>query len=422
MAIYDRASGKEYVKHQLEDVGVKNKQYDTDLDGKVDQIVLHTTDLEYKTEDVPLVYLEILGKTNIVQVSTYGRALVTKDSFADKGITHWQGYGNGKIYTIGRHVDWDMTYISRINPDKSAADHEIVKIDNNTFYTIASEAVDLNMGHLIHFQITGSTLKSNRDGLSFGVGGVTISATDTRFASGKWGASYGGVNSPSASNVASARLYAPATPLPKSKAIIELEIGDNGEPNLKQELVEVDETQVPIEVWEVIKNNPRGANNLPLVDKAAVTWGAFDHTLDHTTMLVIVTSGNPYTGEDAIQRQIEYARSKGLTLMSPPKDYSEAVEQYNHLKHNFPEWLAGKDNYAYQTIGHEDLEPLAVVDFYYGELVEHKTHYNQLKNIPDWEMERTLNMWKERLERITVLVAERDKHLKKLMEVKKKGW
>jgi len=38
MPIYDRASGKEYVEHRLETIGAKNKQYDADLDGVIDNI------------------------------------------------------------------------------------------------------------------------------------------------------------------------------------------------------------------------------------------------------------------------------------------------------------------------------------------------------------------------------------------------
>jgi len=42
MPIYDRASGKEYVAHILEDTGVRNKKYDTDLDGLIDELASHT--------------------------------------------------------------------------------------------------------------------------------------------------------------------------------------------------------------------------------------------------------------------------------------------------------------------------------------------------------------------------------------------
>ncbi|RLI07543.1 hypothetical protein DRO42_07930 [Candidatus Bathyarchaeota archaeon] len=93
------------------------------------------------------------------------------------------------------------------------------------------------------------------------------------------------------------------------------------------------------------------------------------------------------------------------------------------LKKDFPEWLAGKDNYAYQTLGHADIEPLAVADFYYGEVIDHKTHYDQIKKVPDWEMERTLRRWKDGLDKVTAVTSEqKEHHQKKLEEILKRGW
>jgi hypothetical protein len=44
------------------------------------------------------------------------------------------------------------------------------------------------------------------------------------------------------------------------------------------------------------------------------------------------------------------------------------------------------------------------------------------KNVPDWEMRRILQMWKERLKRAEVMKTEAEKHMRKLEEVEKKGW
>ena len=111
-----------------------------------------------------------------------------------------------------------------------------------------------------------------------------------------------------------------------------------------------------------------------------------------------------------------------MRALAPPKDFSEAVEQYSKLEKDFPHWLAGKDNYAYQALGWEELELFAVVDFYYGELIEHKTHYDQLKRVPDLELGRDLKMWLGKLESVTVLTEERNKHVDKLRKVLKLGW
>jgi D-mannonate dehydratase len=92
------------------------------------------------------------------------------------------------------------------------------------------------------------------------------------------------------------------------------------------------------------------------------------------------------------------------------------------LKRDYPHWLAGKDNYAYQTLGWEELDIFQNVDFYFGELVEHKTHYQQLKNVPEWELWRRLEELERRLEKVEVLTEERDKHLEKLRILKRLGW
>ena len=57
-----------------------------------------------------------------------------------------------------------------------------------------------------------------------------------------------------------------------------------------------------------------------------------------------------------------------------------------------------------------------------GELLEHKTHYNQLKRVDPKEVESRLLELKARLERMAVLHEERDKHLRKLEELLRRGW
>lgn len=137
-------------------------------------------------------------------------------------------------------------------------------------------------------------------------------------------------------------------------------------------------------------------------------------------MLITITGDNPYK-QGAILKQIEYAKSKNLKALRPPTDYREAIEQYRKLKVDFPHWVAGKDNYAYQTLGHEIFELFQVADTYHGNIVE-GYNPNAYKKVPDWEMRKTLSMWKERLKRVSTLVEEKDKHMKKLEKVEKLGW
>jgi hypothetical protein len=92
------------------------------------------------------------------------------------------------------------------------------------------------------------------------------------------------------------------------------------------------------------------------------------------------------------------------------------------LKGDFKHWLAGKDNFAYQVLGWEVLDWFQNADFYYGELVEHKTHYDQLKKVPDWELRNRLSELTDKLQKVTTLADERDKHLSKLNEIIKRGW
>jgi len=45
-----------------------------------------------------------------------------------------------------------------------------------------------------------------------------------------------------------------------------------------------------------------------------------------------------------------------------PRDYMEAVSLYNQLRRDHPHWLAGKDNFAYQVLGWEELDWLQNID------------------------------------------------------------
>jgi len=406
-----------WIQTVLEKWGAKNKAYDSDVDGVFDTGAIPNLDaskitsgvldlariptiprtkLEYPTEDVALIYLLCIGKAGYVNhnndTSRWG--LYTVDSFADKAIESIQIEDN-HITCAGRRSAIDTMYMAYINTANSTADFILRKIVSGSGANIASESVDLSHPrYRIKLSISGSTLKGFREDMTT----AKISATDTDIASGLWGG--GDTGTAIHTNPIELYLRPVATPLPPAKAIIEVEITENGT-NLAQ----------------LLDKHPE----LGDIDKYAVTWGAFDHKPEHNTMLITITSGNPYTGDKAIQEQIERAKSKNLKVLKPPRDYKEAVEQYRQLKQEFTEWIAGKDNYAYQTLGHEDFESFQVADTYCGNIVD-GIKPNTYKNVPDWEMRKTLQMWKERLKRATIVKEEAEKHLKKIEEVEKKGW
>jgi hypothetical protein len=157
------------------------------------------------------------------------------------------------------------------------------------------------------------------------------------------------------------------------------------------------------------------------VDLNSVTWGAYEFNPSSPTNIIIVTADNPYQ-QGAIERHMEQARNKNMKALRPPTNYQEAEEQFKQLKAEHRDWIVGKDNYAYHTLGWEELELLQNTDFYHGELLEHRTHYNQLKQVADPVIWRRLEELEGKLEKMKVLAEERDRHLAKLREIKRLGW
>jgi len=399
--------------------------------------------MEYPTEDVSFAYLAGINKLKGCGYTgvTYSQLMcyLTLDSFTDKAIRNWGvplRYSYGICYL--RYQDSSASYFNALRPASSTSDHVIMKSGTE----LASEAVDISERRLydVVFSVSGSTLKSSRNGGQ----DFQISATDTEFSSGYMGAGGNTVCSDYAEPWAGlgALLLAPASSLPQARAVVETEVTGSGtfddpfRPNMVRKLKEISQlSKLPeflyreIKKYELLKTKGFTDEEIKLllgniqthVDLASVAYGTFDHKPEHSTMLITIMDGNQYSGEKAIQEQIEHAKSKNLRVLKPPRDYKEAVEQYRQLKRDFPEWIAGKDNYAYQTLGHEDLEKFQVADTYYGNIVD-GIKPDAYKRVPEWEMRRTLQMWKERLKKVTILKEEAEKHLKKLEEVEKKGW
>jgi len=408
--------------------------------------------LEYPTVDVNFAYLALINKVVYGSGNVYGYTVLTRDSFTDK--TVWAGVQvNAYPSVIGRYQDRNNSYSSTYNPSASTSDHALHKCSAGTYTTLATEAIDIDTsGRGLAIVCSGSVIKSLRyeistylDPLALPTPNATISATDTSFASGLYGFRplcqtypHGGCDS------ASAWLKAPLSPLPPALGVLEVNLEGSGKPEdpyrplSSRNLAEItsltglpDFLYAEAKKYSILKAKGFTDDEIKAVfgyipqhqvDLDSVTLGVFElHPDKAPTAIVTITADNPYKS-GAILRQIDFAKGKNLRVFSPPRDYREAVELYNQLERDYNHWIAGKDNFAYQTLGHEIFDWMQNVDFYYGELLEHKTHYNQLKQVSDREMTGRLNELIDKLSRETALVNERDKHIDKAKEILKKGW
>jgi len=395
--------------------------------------------LEYPTVNVSFAYLDAINKTVIAE-SWRGVAILTSDSFTDKAVqTGACGVYAGQPY--GRFNGFGNYYVTSHDIANNTADHELFKIVNGTPTRFGYEAVDLvsYYGYLYMLSISGSTLKSFRSDMTT----PKITVTDTTFASGQYGIEGGHGDSsypPGGHAVGASKLLAPSSPSPPAQVILELPIVGSGKhedpfmPQFSQNLVEIPKlSNLPdylyeyARKYEVLKRKgfiDEEIRQMPIavpqyyVDLDSVTWGAFEFHPDRApTVVIIITGDNPYK-PGAIERQKAVAKR----IFRPPRSYDEAVALYNALKNDYPHWLAGVHNWCYQIFGLEEFDWLQNVDFYYGEFIEHKTHYNQLKQVPDWEIRSRLNDLIDRLSKVAILTDERDKHINKAREILKRGW
>jgi hypothetical protein len=397
------------------------------------------TKLEYPTTDVSLAYLVAINMFRYVTTGIDHVGIVTIDAFTDKAIEGICFDTQKALYARSDGVPRSNTYVLIIDHTQTTGDFYIMRWRNGLPAIIGSEAIDLGIAYHTACKLSclGSSLKAYRIDMAI----PRISVTDTALASGYFGTV--SIHSKIPALPLADYLRAPSSPAPPALATIELEVEGDGtpenpyKPRLQTNLVEITSLEgLPsflyqeAKKYEILKNKGFTEDEMKLllgyipqykVNLGAVTWGAFGFSEESPTNIVIITEDNPYQ-QGAIQRQAELARSRNLRVLDPPRNYGEAVAQYNQLKRDYPHWLVGKDNYAYQVLGWEELDLFQNVDFYYGELIEHKTHYDQLKRIPEWELERRLEELERRLERITILTEERDKHLAKLRGIKRLGW
>jgi len=408
--------------------------------------------LEYPTADVSFAYLASINKTVYGSHLNAGYVVLTKDIFTDKAA--WASLQvNSLPHIYGRYQSPDTHYITEYNPPATAADQTLHVMVLGSTTNLATAPIDIALaGRGLAISCSGSAIKSLgysfrvparpvTDPLNLPAPDIPLSATNTDIADGRFGFRFlrdhhphGGTES------GSVWLKAPLTPLPQAQAVVELDFDGNGSieepfrPSLTRSLVEIkdlsglpDFLYLEAKKYETLINKGFAEDEIKLifgyipqhqVDLDSVMWGTFEfHPDKSNNAIVIVTGDNPYR-QGAIERQ----KARAKRIFKQPRDYNEAIDLYKSLVEDHPHWLAGKDNFAYQTLGLEIFDLLQNVDFYYGELIEHKTHYNQLKQTPDWEIEKRIKELIDKLSTETVLTDQRSKHINKAKEILKRGW
>lgn len=144
--------------------------------------------------------------------------------------------------------------------------------------------------------------------------------------------------------------------------------------------------------------------------KPGTRLGVFDRLSNDEYMIVTLFDGK-VKDESHVVREFR-----------APRNYGEAIEQYSQLKNMGFEFTVGKDDYAYQCLGLPETRIFKQVDYYYGNLLEHKEHYKELKKIPEHIIETTITYLHKSLLKINTLKNEVNKHISKIQELLKKGW
>lgn len=320
----------------------------------------------------------------------------------------------------------DTAYGAAYNIQATTADFAIHKVLGGILTVLASEPVDLPEAYVAQtaFQAVGSNINAYRENMAT----PKLSATDSDIASGLFCQINESSNYVDPNLDISTRLVTPSSSIPPTVSVVDIDyvgsgvadevrrISDPFRPHLPEDPVCVDPRERP-----EVEPNPRCPNdpNLRVMNARAVTWGAFEFKpREGSSVVVMVRSHNADT-----------LRSWGLNAVKPPQqlDITSVRQMYLDYARNHTEWLAGKDDWMYQLWGLEHLELNAVADFYYGNLVEHRKHYHELKRVPDDILRQTLDMWMRRFAEkkqgvVGALRERMDKHEQKLREVVHRGW
>jgi hypothetical protein len=374
--------------------------------------------LPYKTENVSLPYLSVIDKVVAVTDVPDCYGVTTKDSFTDKAVfqafpylaTSYARYidafnyyyeGAFSYYSVGRPYLW----------------YSIRQVVDGYETVIASKTVRLYVGTMvgIAFSVSGSTLKGLAwsqdiyDPLNLPTPYDTISGVSTALASGLYGVVLIDSYPYPYTSGETSYLLPPFSPSKPALAIVEVNVEGSG----KRE-----DPFKPAFLSSIVEVSSEGRVK---IDLDSVAYGCFEFSPESPTNIVCIFGDNVHK-PGAIQRQTEYLRGRGLRVLKPPKDYREASEQYRGLRKEFKHWLAGVHNYCYHTLGLECFNYMQNIDFYYGELIEHKKHYHQIVKVPEWEIRRRLKVLEEKMKTVEAPVEEREKHLGKLKEINARGW
>jgi len=184
------------------------------------------TKLEYPTVDVTIGYLIAINKLELNY--RYGYPIITTiDSWADRRL---EGVASGGSYWMDggfylRFVDDKNWYFNRLYIPDASSDNAILKCVAGTETRLAYEPVDLtdHRANSLAFETIGTTLNNYR-GTDALPTTVTVSATDTTFASGKAGI----CNIRPAESAVWLKL--PASRMPRVIAYFEVPITGTGKP------------------------------------------------------------------------------------------------------------------------------------------------------------------------------------------------
>ncbi len=374
----------------------------------------------------PFAYLAVIGRLAYGRTRLYYPAtVVTLDDYTDKAVEAVAFSSNYPVM-CGRHADPFNEYHNYLYYSGVAADHEFRKVVGGTITSLGVEGVDIGaIAHILCLSCEGSTIKSLRYEIVSPVKSIrdvtptaTLSTTDTDLTSGRFGVVPKTGPEDGICDTLSARLIPPQTSLPRALGVAEFEVKGDGsdeapfKPSMLEEIVEVREADVTPEEWVAVQGNPKGVDELPLVNRLSVTWGAFDYKGEATMVVTIRRGMGSYLDVDAVLKQSE----KAVKSWVVKDDIAYLEDIHKQLKRDRPEMIAGRHNFLYQTLGYEDFEPLAVADFYDG-FVQGIYDMKDLERVSRDELDATINMWLERLKKTKVSATEKRKHEKKLRGV-----
>jgi hypothetical protein len=281
------------------------------------------------------------------------------------------------------------------------ADHFFSRWSLGSVTIIGSEAVDLPDYHyLFGLSASGSTFKAYRAWVTaktIASQTARFTVTDTNYASGYPGIGF--VRGGHQHYLTMTYFLPPFSQAPQAVALIEYEVVGDGtlnepfKPLFPQELIEIRPSAVSSQEWDAVKHNIKGRNGHPIVDRRAITWGAVDFRADSSgkpvapTVLVAVFDQR----SDRVVRHINHARGRNKHVYKAPFDtklhYIYVTERRDR------DWLITENELAYQLLGREDLEVVAVADFYEREIAD----LGRVKPSP--VVEYVINMWRDRAQR-----------------------